>query len=233
MTEQRNNNSCMDRQAGEPVCDVIGAGEFGDGSPAPRSGDLLIAADAGYAACIARGLRPDLVIGDFDSMEYPESLRTGSGEVPASAVIRLPVEKDDTDMRAAVREGWRRGFRRFVLFGGTGGRRTSHTLANIQLLAEIAERGGQACMKGSGSFYTVTRNGSFSFPAGLRGDLSVFSLTDRSEGVSISGAKYTLENETLTNLFPLGVSNSFTGEAGEISVREGTLLILEEGAVAF
>ena len=227
---QMNQKEAEDRR--EPVCYIVGAGEFGDGRPELHSGDFLIAADAGWKACRERSLPVDLLIGDFDSMAFPASLQ-GPEEGGEPEVLRLPVEKDDTDMRAAVREGWKRGYRRFVLYGGAGGARTSHTLANIQLLAEIAEKGGAGCMIGRAARYTVIRNGSFFFPAGGSGDLSVFSLSDRSEGVTITGAKYLLQDAVLTNRFPLGVSNSFTGRAGAVSVREGTLLILEEGAVAF
>ena len=205
----------------EKVCYVIGAGEFGDGCPAPRREDLVIAADGGYPACRERGIRIDLILGDFDSL----GSRPKDAEAP---VITLPVVKDDTDMRAAVREGWRRGFRVFVLYGGAGGPRPSHTLANIQLLAEIAEKGGYGEMAGAGSRYRVIRNGMIRLAPEDYTDLSVFSLSDSAGGVSIRGARYELTDAVLTNRFPLGVSNSFLGGQVEISVREGTLLILEE-----
>ena len=201
------------------ICFIMGAGEYGERIPHPAGGDLLIAADGGYAVCRDRGLTPDLVLGDFDSLGYRPEDRP---------VISLPVVKDDTDMRAAVREGWQRGYRRFSLYGGAGGRRTSHTIANIQLLAEIADRGGQGEMIGAASRFTVIRNSTFVFGADAAGDLSVFSLSDRSEGVNIRGARYELTDAVLDNLFPLGVSNSFIGQSGEVSVHRGTLLILEE-----
>ena len=73
MTEQRNNNSCMDRQAGEPVCYVIGAGEFGDGSPAPRSGDLLIAADTKTKRELVNSMKEEGKIGELE--QYLEGIR--------------------------------------------------------------------------------------------------------------------------------------------------------------
>ena len=65
-----------------------------------------------------------------------------------------------------------------------------------------------------------------SFEKEMTGKISVFSLSDISEGVSIKGLKYGLENADLTNLFPLGVSNEFCGKPSEITVKSGLLLII-------
>lgn len=51
-------------------------------------------------------------------------------------------------------------------------------------------------------------------------------MTDKSIGVDIKGLKYELENAELTNHFPVGVSNEFTGSKSSISVSDGTLLIV-------
>ena len=88
------------------TCYIYGAMPCGS-TEKLEEGDLLIAADGGYA--YLQGQKPDLVVGDFDSLGYvPE------GE----QIIRHPVQKDDTDMLLAVREGLKRGYRKFVLYGG-------------------------------------------------------------------------------------------------------------------
>ena len=115
----------------ERTCIIVGAGEYGGEKIARRDGDMLIAADAGYLLCQRLGLAPDQVVGDFDSMGFvPE--RPG--------VTRLPVEKDDTDTLRALRIGASMGYRRFEIHAGTGGR-VDHTIANIQCLIWLAERG--------------------------------------------------------------------------------------------
>jgi len=75
----------------------------------------VICADAGYDTAVQYGVRPDLVIGDFDSAAKrpPETIRT----------IKLPVEKDVTDMMGAVMVGQKLGYKTFVLIGGLGGGR--------------------------------------------------------------------------------------------------------------
>lgn len=73
---------------------------------------------------------------------------------------------------------------------------------------------------------TVLKNGTLRFPSGSAGNLSVFAMGDAAQGVSIQGAYYSLQNGTLTCGFPLGVSNHFTGSEAEISVKNGSLLVI-------
>ncbi len=204
----------------ERICCIFGAGEY-EGNEFTRvpDGAYIIAADAGYARLCASGVKPDLVVGDFDSLDAPP---TG---IP---VVRHPVEKDDTDMLLAVREGFSRGFSHFYLFGGMGGR-LDHTLANLQTLAFIAERGGIGYLIGKGFTAAAVRNGTLCFPAGMTGTISVFALGEPARGVYLTGLYYPLTDATLTPVWPLGVSNAFTGKAAAVAVRDGTLTVLWEG----
>ncbi|MCD8068803.1 MAG: thiamine diphosphokinase, partial [Lachnospiraceae bacterium] len=116
-------------------CFIIGAGDLTVGSiPYHKDTDYMIAADGGLMYCDVLGIEPDLVIGDFDSLD--EGLRGAVEELERTApekIKRLPAEKDDTDMVAAVREGLALGYRRFYMYGACGGR-LEHTLANIKLM---------------------------------------------------------------------------------------------------
>lgn len=64
------------------------------------------------------------------------------------------------------------------------------------------------------------------FRKNLEGTLSLFSLGEKADGVTISGMKYELENAVLTNDFPIGISNEFIGEEAMISVEEGELVCM-------
>ena len=183
----------------------------------PNPGDLVIAADGGYAQL--RGIRADLVVGDFDSLGYIPQNET---------VVRHPAEKDDTDTMLAARIGLERGYRAFILLGGVGGR-LDHTLANIQTLAFLRENDARAALLGEGETITFLQNESLRFRAGLSGIISVFSYGEHATGVYERGLTYALNNATLTDTNPLGVSNAFTGEDAEVSVREGRLLVLYAG----
>lgn len=93
------------------ICYIVGAGERPASLDVAKEG-YWIAADGGYAVLQAAGIKPDLVLGDFDSLGY----------VPRHPnLIRTPAEKDDTDTMLAIRQGLDLGFRRFVLYGCLGG----------------------------------------------------------------------------------------------------------------
>ena len=102
----------------------------------------------------------------------------------------------------------------------------SGVIANFQTLQFIADRGGAGYLIGNDFMLTVVQNGRISFPAGCSGTISVFCLGPDASGVTLKGLYYPLEEGTLCAGFPLGVSNHFTGEPAEISVRQGSLLVL-------
>lgn len=197
-------------------CAIVGASDFYETADSFVKTDVLIAADGGCAALKRLGLSPDLIIGDFDS----------APEKPAgSNVIVLPKEKDDTDMMAAVKKGLAIGCREFYLYGATGGR-FDHTVANVQALTFLAHHGARGFLFDKDTVSTVIRDDVCDLPARDGGYVSVFCLSDCARGVDISGLKYEIQNAGLTNAFPLGVSNEFTGKSARISVQSGALLII-------
>ena len=198
------------------TCYIVVAGAFYDRDFVPEEGDFVIAADGGYGTLSVRQTAMDLVVGDFDSMGFrPDNPK----------VVDLPVEKDDTDMMAAIRLGWDRGYRTYRLYGGTGGR-VDHTLANLQSLVWLSRRGGRGFLVGENWTAAAITDGEMTFPAEYTGVVSVFCQGDRAEGVTLEGLKYTLEEAVLTCDFPLGVSNAFTGRESRVAVRKGTLLVV-------
>lgn len=196
-------------------CVIFCAAEFDRlACPLPENG-LVIAADGGVRHTAKLGITPDVSIGDFDSLGY----------VPVGANV-YPVEKDDTDSMLAVRLGLREGCGKFFLYGALDGPRLDHTVANFQTLQYLADHGAVGYLIGNTTIATVVKNGKIAFPEGLDGTISVFCLGADATGVTERGLFYALENGTLTSGFPLGVSNHFTGAPAEISVAQGSLLVL-------
>ncbi len=200
-----------------PTCYIVGAGEFTARGLAPAAGDLLIAADGGFAPLAALGLRPDLLLGDFDSLPVrPQGVPTQT----------FPVEKDDTDLGLALREGFARGYREFALYGAGGGR-MDHTLANLQLMGGMSRQGAALVMVCPAfDVHTVT-DGTLVLPPRPQGTLvSVFCHGAQAEGVTLRGLQYPLEGALLTCDHPLGVSNAYTkAQAASVTVARGTLLV--------
>ncbi len=195
-------------------CLIFCAGGF-DKLIEPAGNAYIIAADGGLAHLKALGLRPDAIIGDFDSLCY----------VPQGAEV-YPVEKDDTDGMLAVKLGLKKGFRDFLVYGSLDGPRLDHTVANYQLLQYLCDHGAKGTLVGLTFCATVVKNGEIRFSGGDYGDISVFCMGKDALGVTIEGLYYPLENGTLTPGFPLGVSNHFTKNTVRIAVADGSLLVL-------
>ena len=198
-------------------CFIFAAGTFFGLRERPAGEDLVIAADAGYRLCRKENIVPDLLLGDFDSMEKP---------VDFPNIHRLPVEKDDTDTLAAMRLGLERGCSEFFVYGGTGGKRLDHTLANLQALLYLRRNGARGYLYDNDFLWTVLENESFTIRKEVEwGLFSAFCLGDRAEGIDETGFQYPLENAGLTPDFPLGVSNHILEPTATVSVRNGALVI--------
>ena len=202
------------------LCYIVGAMSLTPAlRPYPAPDDYVIAADRGFDSLMAYGVTPDLAVGDFDSLGHRPNHPN---------VIQLPAEKDDTDMVFALRKGLELGYRRFVLLGGVGGR-LEHTLGNLQLLDWLTTQNAQGFLAGEKTAATCIRDGaSLTFPASMSGYLSVFCNSGTAQGVTLTDLKFPLNGHTLTGTFPLGVSNQFLGKAAQVSVEQGSLLLLWE-----
>lgn len=202
------------------VCYIFAALETKTLPYIPNKQDYVIAADKGLDNLKKFGIKPDVIIGDFDSL----------GFVPSGENIkRLPVEKDDTDVGFAVNYAFELGYKEFVIYGAIGGL-LDHTVANLQLSAYISSKGGKSVFVGENVFVTSITNDTLKISNG-KGRLSVFALSDKAEGVFLSGLKYTLENAVIENTFPIGVSNEFTDKSAKIAVKNGTLLIVSQSRI--
>lgn len=199
-------------------CVIFGAGKYDSFAPHVPEGALVIAADAGLKKCAEYGISPDIILGDFDSL----------GEVPhADSVILLPVEKDVTDTFAAVETGRKAGCNSFLIYGGMGGR-PDHSTANYALCASLSRDGVRCSLFGDGYEVTALTDGKTELFGEIGDTVSVFSFTEKSEGVTYTGLKYPLNGATLSAFFALGVSNEFSEKKATVEVRKGTLLIMKE-----
>jgi len=197
-------------------CIIVGAGDFNAAAFNSSDGDYIIAADGGFDYLMGIGCTPDLVIGDFDSSD---------GVPDHPNIIKLDKTKDDTDMIAAVNIGLNRGYREFHLYGATGGR-LDHTLANIQTVAYLSKKQCSAYIYGNDCIITALTNGTITFDKSYTGIISIFSHDTSVTGVTLTGLKYPLSGVTLTNNFPLGISNEFTHAEASVTVIHGTVIIL-------
>lgn len=202
------------------ICYIFGALDTAITDFNPQENDLIIAADGGYSTLKKLNIKPDLVVGDFDSL----------GEAPENEnVIKHPIKKDDTDTLLAVKIGLEKGYKTFVIFGAIGGR-LDHTIATIQTATFVAENGGIAYIYDGNHTVTAIKNSNIKFSKDAKGYVSIFALSGVAKDVTINGLLYELNDTDITPHFPVGVSNEFIGKESEIIVKDGILTIIFEGS---
>jgi len=200
------------------TCLIISGGEFDipENLEELKRDAYVIACDRGYDYALKMDLEPDFVIGDFDSL----------GMVPElDNMTILPKEKDDTDTMSAVKKAIELGYDDIYILCALGGR-FDHTIANVQTLKYIASLGKTAHLLGKDTEVISFKDCEKKIEPKNSAYLSVFSLSDISKGVSIRSAKYELDDYTLTDSFPIGVSNEFTGSTVSVEATEGILMVV-------
>ncbi|MBR5321136.1 MAG: thiamine diphosphokinase [Clostridia bacterium] len=204
----------------ERRCVIIGGGECSAEILKQNilTDDFIICADSGFDIADECGFTPDVLIGDFDSIKA----------IPENVVkIKLPVEKDVTDSVAAFNVGVERGFKNFLLLGGTGGR-FEHTFANISLMAGASKSGITFEIIDDKHIYRSVTDSSIKIKGKENQQVSVFAYGDRAFGVTLKGFHYSLWDYTLDPFNgALGTSNDIIDDYGEISVQNGTLIVIE------
>ena len=178
---------------------------------------FVICADKGLALAESLGVSPDLILGDFDSLDHRP---TGDN------VMTFPVEKDDTDLMLAVRTAIERGYKDYVIYGACGGR-LDHMLGNIACLAMIADNGGSGRIVGDDEIISLHDCGTYRFAARNGFSLSLFAYSEMVKVLNVSGTKYPAVDFELTNAVTLGVSNEITEDHAVVSFSEGRLLVVQ------
>lgn len=183
-----------------------------------ESVSYIIAADGGQNMARKFGLRPDCIIGDFDSTTQDEDFDC--------LTITYPAEKDITDTEGALLHAREKGFSRVLVLGGMGGR-LDHTLGNIGLLCKFHSNfeslrfidGKNTMELLENSERTIDHDPRYQF-------FALISLDEMAHGIDIEGAKYELHETTLPRASTLCVSNEFKESQITIRVREGKVLII-------
>ena len=183
-----------------------------------NAADLTIAADRGLEAFATAGLRPDVLLGDMDSVSE-EVLCRMQGE---SEIDRLPAIKDDTDGVHALDVAIARGAKHITLLGALGGR-MDHAMANLMLLIRAHRAGVKAQILSEN--VCIERVDGCCVIHNAKGDTVSLLPLGEAKGVTLSGFFYPLENRDLDSGYPLGISNVVTEETARVSVRGGDLLL--------
>lgn len=183
--------------------------------------DYIICTDSGYEIAKELELTPNLVVGDFDS-----STGFSANSIPDDIeMIPVPVEKDFTDMEMALDLAVKLSPDHVNIIGGLGGR-LDHTVANMQNIAHFSSDSLIINIFDSKNFMTAQHPGTRSYSSVFGHHFSAFALTEKVTGLTYSGAYYPLNNDTLYNTLPLGVSNSFIENEITVTIDTGILIVI-------
>lgn len=198
---------------------VIGGGEiknYGYIRTFIHDGDTVICADGGYDHAVKMGMKPDIVLGDMDSV---------SGDYTDCTFEKFPVEKDWTDSELAVNYVIEKGFDSAVLLGCTG-TRVDHTLSNIFLLHYLESNGVSAVIVNDDNMIYMPENGIKL--KGKKGDIvSVIPIGGSIIGYTTKGLYYSAENAVLEFGKTLANSNCMTGSECEVSWKSGIAAVIK------
>lgn len=191
---------------------------------------FLIAADRGLEALMSLGLRPNAVIGDFDSASKETIDQVNSFEKEDDiTVIRLNPVKDDTDTEAAVRFALENNKEPgdIYILGGTGSR-VDHILGNISILGLGKDFGKKIILLDENNRIELLFEGRTILKEEAFGDfVSLIPFGDEVTGLTLKGFKYPLKNGTLKGFNSLGISNEIVSKEAHISFDSGVLIMVQ------
>ena len=187
--------------------------------------EVIIAVDAGMDFFYKNRIMPDVIVGDFDSVEQ-EALEFFQGQEQMD-IHRLNPEKDDTDTEYALRFAIGRGATKITVLGGTGSR-LDHVIGNVVLLGAGLEKNVSIELLDTHNKIKMV-NSSLSIRKDERFGkyLSVIPITGKVDGVTITGVKYPLDNYDMHGFNTLGISNEIVDDEAAITVRNGIVLVIE------
>jgi thiamine pyrophosphokinase len=188
---------------------------------------FVIAADSGLAHALALDRRPDLVVGDLDSVDVAllADAKAGGAEVEAH-----PADKDETDLELALDAAMARGYGRITIVGAHGGR-VDHYLANLTLLAS-PRFAGATLDAWVGPAHVVVVRGAATLTGPPGSLVTLVALGGPARGIRTEGLRYPLADEDLDPGTSRGVSNELEAGRATVRVREGVLLAILPHALA-
>ena len=190
-----------------------------------KKSDFIIGVDGGAGVLFNYGIKMDVAIGDFDSIDK----RVFEKIKKSVKILQYPREKDYSDTELAVQYAINRGFEDFTLTG-MGGKRTDHLLFNLSVLYSLLKRGKKAriCEENEDIYIT---NGMLSVKVNRGNTISIYPFTMRAKVEKTTGLKYLLYNKVITKSKTLTLSNVALVDKVFVNVSKGVVLLIVEKRV--
>lgn len=182
----------------------------------------IIAVDKGLEILDICNIKPNYIIGDFDSLN--ENILEKYINDNSIKITKLNPEKDYTDTHMALKLAIELKSTEITIIGAIGSR-IDHTLANIHILKEPLEKEIKCNILNENNNITLINKNTVienTYPY-----ISLIPLTTTVEGVTLKGFKYTLNNATMKIGESIGVSNEQIEEDGIIEMKKGILIVIQ------
>jgi len=190
---------------------------------------LVIAADSGLHGAIDLGLRVNVVIGDMDSVDKAV---LAAVEANGTTVTQLPRDKDSTDAELALLKAVEMGATKIVLITKGGGR-LDHELG---VFAVLQNPGLRKCtieaMWDNSILHLIHGPSSVTITGKQGSNVGLIAAGGSASGITTTGLKWALSNESLAPHSSRGVSNQLVEETAVISLQEGSLFVVQSSALS-
>jgi thiamine pyrophosphokinase len=197
------------------ACEIIKKGGF----------DLILAADSGMDFLYRNHLTPDIIVGDFDSVD--SNALDYFRESAFVEFCELSREKDDTDTEFAIRDAISRGMTELTILGGTGNR-VDHTASNIKLLGiGLEEDVAMELIDEHNRVRLLNAPVTISKQKQFGKYVSLIPCSEKVKDVTLTGFKYNLTDYTMGGFNSLGIGNEIVEETAQISFSDGLMLLVE------
>lgn len=189
--------------------------------------DYLIAADKGLEAVFSLALDPDLIVGDFDSVN-PEVLRRYETDPKTvESILRFKAQKDFTDTQIAVERAVKFGASEIIVLGATGNR-LDHVLGNIAIMKYALRWDCTISLVDENNKITMINNNFQIEKKNQFGNyVSIVPYSKEVSNITLKGFKYNVSNETFYDNDTLGISNEIEEDVALIEFDSGFLLVIE------
>ena len=178
-----------------------------------KEANQIICCDGGAEAAVKNGIEPDYILGDIDSLP---------SELQKRYKTRLHVDKDCeiNDLTKAVNFCLSKNWNEITILGATG-KREDHSIGNVGLLGDYAERAKIQMITDYGVFVPILQTAQFQSFAGQQ--ISIFCLTPETN-FTFFGLKYPLTRQKISKLWQ-GTLNEAIGNEFSIEMDAGKALV--------
>lgn len=183
--------------------------------------DFVVGVDGGATHLRKLGVKPNLLLGDFDSIDPKDLEFFRRQEVE---ILEFPPQKDMTDTELAMETLINKGYKTIYFIGGLGSR-FDHSISNVFTLKKLLEKNIEGIIVNETNQIRMIQD-KISLTKEEGWKVTLLALSEEVEGVTTQGLRYPLHNATLRIGSSLGVSNEFAADRAEVIVKKGVLLVL-------